>query len=251
MRNAASSIHFRDQWLRICRAPCTALMVLPLIACAALGATDYKFGMAYHNHGLYWQAKNSFVEGARAGNANAQNMLGWYWANGLGHLPKNIVNACNWYATAADKGLPDAINNLGACYEYPGFAQHDMNRAIALYTLAARKGNSKAQENLVRLGRPVPPADLTPRQPVKQEAPQPVRVVSQPQPVVREASQQPVSQDSSSGDKWVALAVAALNVFAASKGYGTAPAPVFIPPPAINVHCTSQMVGQTALTNCY
>ena len=85
MRNAASSIHFRDQWPRIGRAPCTALMVLPLIACAALGATDYKFGMAYHNHGLYWQAKNSFVERARAGNANAQNMLGWYWANGLGH----------------------------------------------------------------------------------------------------------------------------------------------------------------------
>ena len=66
------------------------------------------------------------------------------------------VDACNWYATAADKGLPDAINNLGACDQYPGFTQHDMNRAIALYTLAARKAIQRHRKIWFGSGVPFP-----------------------------------------------------------------------------------------------
>jgi len=252
-------------------------LVVPwLFACAALGTADYKTGMMYHKLGLYYPARNSFKIAAREGNAEAKNMLGWYWANGLGHLPKDIVNACNWYAEAADQGLPDAIYNLGACYEYPGFMQQDIKKATALYTSAARKGNVKAQESLARLGRPVPPSEVMPAKPAKQLAqaqvqqqaqqvlqqpsqpvsPQPVQQVAQQpaqqvsQPAVRQVSQQSVREESNAVNGLVELAVAILTVFAASKSYGTAPPPVFIPPPTINIHCTSQLVGRTtAFTN--
>jgi TPR repeat protein len=129
MRNAAG------------RALCTAMIVLPLVACAGLAAADYKVGMMDNNLGLTIPARNSFIKAAKGGNAEAKNMLGWYWANGLGHLPKDIIQACNWYAEAAVQGLADAIYNFGTCYEYPGFIQQDINKAIAQYTLAARKGN--------------------------------------------------------------------------------------------------------------
>ena len=301
MRNTAGLIGSLGPWLRSCRVFCTAATALALIACAALAASHYKLGMAYHHHGVYRLARNHFVQGARAGDPEAKNMLGWYRANGLGGLPKNVIQACDWYAEAAREGLADAINNLGACYEFPGFVQQDMTRAIDLYTLAARKGNANAQGNLVRLGRPVPTADLAPRkQPAvealsrqqaaeeqseteyeryvrcirglppaktadetaaignrcKQEAfsvretpPRPV-AATPPQPAARDEPEPAAREESSSEGAWLALATAVLNAFAASKGYGTAPPPVFVPPRAISVHCTTMVNGQMAFTNC-
>jgi hypothetical protein len=253
--------------------------------------------------GLELGARNSFVKAARGGNADAQNMLGWYWANGLGHLPKDTIQACNWYATAANQGHSDAINNLGACYEYPGFVQQDTNRAINLYALAASKGNVKAHENLMRLEasthtlqtaydncvhlfaatectelqqrlrmatQPQGPthdaiAAMTPTKssaPPKQEA----RVMTQtqvpaapPRSIIPDTPQQSSRVEGRSVD-WVGLATLALNIFAAAKGYNTAPGPVFIaprpvhaaPPPAsaVSVHCTSTSLGGTVMTNC-
>lgn len=252
---------FDAPYLRRCRGICAAFIALPLVACAALATSDYKAGLLYQDMGLSLGARNSFARAAKEGSAEAQNMMGWYWANGLGHLPKDTIQACNWYAEAADHGLPDAINNLAACYEYPGFIQQDMTKAVALYTLAARKGNPKAQQNLIRLGRPVPAADLAPQQPTKSAVQEPSKIaVSQPppvrqaaqQPVARQAPQQPPREDSGgSGGDWAAAAEAVLSIFVASKGYGTAPPPVFIPPRSITVHCNSQMLGQTAVSNCY
>jgi hypothetical protein len=229
--------------------------------------------MMDHDLGLYYLARINFTKAARAGKPEAQNMMGWYWANGLGHLPKDIVNACNWYAAAAEQGLADAMNNLGACYEYPGFMQQDIRKAITLYTSAARKGNVKARESLVRLERAVPPLDVVPPKPAKllaqsqaqqvvqppsqHASPQPVQQVAQQssqqasQPARRQISQQSVNEASNIGSGLADVAVALLTIFVASKGYGYSPPPVFIPPPTINVHCASQLVGQTTvLTNC-
>src|SRR5258705_12607918 len=98
MRNTIFFPRSRIRSARCRRALCVGLVVPWLFACAALGTADYKTGMMYHKLGLYYPARNSFKIAAREGNAEAKNMLGWYWANGLGHLPKDIVNACNWYA---------------------------------------------------------------------------------------------------------------------------------------------------------
>lgn len=65
------------------------------------------------------------------------------------------------FAEAAQQGEPAAWSNLGLVYERTG----KMGRAIDAYTLGARYGVYHAQQQLIRLGRDVPPADLyTPRQ---------------------------------------------------------------------------------------
>lgn len=70
-----------------------------------------------------------------------------------------------------------------------------------------------------------------------------------PQVVLRNELEQPANEKgSSSADGFAALAVAVLDAFAASKAYGTAPAPVFVPPSNINVHCTSQALGGGIVT---
>lgn len=60
------------------------------------------------------------------------------------------------FAEAAQQGEPAAWSNLGLVYERTG----KMGRAIDAYTLGARYGVYHAQQQLVRLGREVPPADL-------------------------------------------------------------------------------------------
>jgi hypothetical protein len=241
------------QGLRCCRVLVAALVVLSFCACASL---EYKTGMVDYKIGAYGPAVAYFNRAAKAGNPEAQNMLGWYWANGIGRTPKNVAQACNWYAKAADQGLPDAINNLALCYECPCIAQRDMNKAIALYTLAARKGNAKAQMSLARLGQPVPSADLVPRQPTKvTQEPVATYLVPQTAPQAAQAARGPPQLpegSESSGGGLAALgeiAEVAVAIFAASKSYSTTPTPVFIPPP-VSVHCTTQVLNQMALTNC-
>lgn len=52
--------------------------------------------------------------------------------------------------------VPGAWNNLGVVYQRTG----RLPQAIQAYTIAARYGDSVAQQNLVALGKPVPPTDL-------------------------------------------------------------------------------------------
>lgn len=218
------------------------IFLLPLAGCAT---AFYANGMADYKIGWYTDAVRQFSIAAKHGDAKAQNMLGWLYANGLG-TPKNLGTACSWYAEAAKQGLPDGINNLAACYESPAFIQQDTKKAIALYTLAARKGQPQAQASLIRLGQPVPATDSAPGEPAQPAAQQPVPQ-SPSAPVVRQAPQNSASASSNSGSAWAALAVLATQVFAASKGYATAPAPAFAPP----VHCVTSGTGQLAFTNCY
>src|ERR1700690_4109689 len=55
------------------------------------------------------------------------------------------------------QGDVTAISNMGWLYE---FCYHDTNQAAGYYTLAARKGSDYARVQLIRLGRPIPAADL-------------------------------------------------------------------------------------------
>jgi TPR repeat protein len=86
------------------RIACVAIIVLPLAACP-LSTRQYDSAMLDQKMGLDTLARVNFTRAAKAGNAEAQNMMGWYWANGLGGLPKSTVEACNWYAEAESQGL--------------------------------------------------------------------------------------------------------------------------------------------------
>lgn len=82
-------------------------------------------------------------------------------------LGMNLMNggnnqaAYNVFMQCANQGDPYCINNIGVMYEQGrigGYQQ--VENAVAQYALAARYGLPAAQQNLVRLGREVPPADL-------------------------------------------------------------------------------------------
>ena len=74
---------------------------------------------------------------------------------------KNYDKAHKLWTQAAQQGLPVAMNNLGALYEN---IYRDMNQAVGWYTLSARYGYPTAQVNLQRINKPIPSADLVPRQ---------------------------------------------------------------------------------------
>lgn len=73
----------------------------------------------------------------------------------------NYSAALAVYRQGASQGDPYCINNIGVMYEngqIDDLPQVEM--AVRQYQLAARYGLPNAQQNLVRLGREVPPADL-------------------------------------------------------------------------------------------
>lgn len=73
----------------------------------------------------------------------------------------NYQAAYNQFFACAQSGDPYCINNIGVMYD-KGYMQGGANpeTAIQYYTLAARYGVPVAQQNLIRHGQPVPPADL-------------------------------------------------------------------------------------------
>ena len=104
---------------------------------------------------------------AKAGNAAAQNNMGLIWEKGCPFpeapaysIPQSYTEAYNWFMLAATNGEPTAAYNLGRYHENGLGVEKDIGKAIAWYTLAARKGNEQARLRLTTLGQPVPPADL-------------------------------------------------------------------------------------------
>jgi len=73
--------------------------------------------------------------------------------------------AYNTFAQCANQGDSYCINNIGFMYER-GFMDvgADLDTAVHYYTLAARYGNTVAQNNLSLHGEPIPPVDLVVKQ---------------------------------------------------------------------------------------
>lgn len=73
--------------------------------------------------------------------------------------------AYNTFQACAEHGDSACINNIGYMYEN-GHMQGGPDKAVAIdwYTLAARYGQPVSQQNLMRLGAAIPPADLQPQQ---------------------------------------------------------------------------------------
>lgn len=70
---------------------------------------------------------------------------------------------CDTQRAVADRGELAGMIQLGRCYEQ-GLGNYpvDYDQAAQWFTLAARWGDSSAASNLIRIGRPVPTADLAP-----------------------------------------------------------------------------------------
>lgn len=97
----------------------------------------------YHRREQYKDSFPWVLQAAEQGDALSQNMLCVMYEIGKG-VEKDIEKSVYWCKTAADKGDPDAIYNLGRYY----YKQGQFEQAYELYKKAAEHGVSGAQNNI-------------------------------------------------------------------------------------------------------
>ena len=106
----------------------------------------YSPRLAYH-----WYSRS-----ALAGDADGQSNLGACYEHGFGcqqSYPKAVI----WYRRAAARNGATAMMNLGSCYRLGHGVPADRTEALRLFRLALEHGETRAAEEIVRLGEPVTP----------------------------------------------------------------------------------------------
>jgi uncharacterized RDD family membrane protein YckC len=109
-------------------------------------ATD-EDGWAAYNRGDYTTALRVFRALADRGDTDAQNNIGFMYANGQG-VATNYAEAVKWYRLAAEAGYAIAQSNLGAMYVDGKGVAKNYAEAARWYRLAAEQGNAIAQNML-------------------------------------------------------------------------------------------------------
>ena len=94
---------------------------------------------------------------AEKGDADAQNELGFAYANGEG-VVKNEAEAVKWYRKAADQGYARAQFNLGDMYGNGEGVPKSEAEAYKWYLLAGAQGDEYAKENISIIERNITPA---------------------------------------------------------------------------------------------
>lgn len=89
-----------------------------------------------------------FVKAAKAGDAEAQFLLGRSFERGEGTGKKDLKLAVRWYQRAAKAENGDALNNLGVLYSLGEGVKQNNKRAIAHFKRGAKAGNANAMFNL-------------------------------------------------------------------------------------------------------
>ena len=107
----------------------------------------YRSALDSYNRRNYTSAVESFRKAAENGHSDAQNYLGYCYANGQG-VSKDYEKAVEWYRMAANQGNASAQYNLGACYSNGNGVLTDSKVAFEWYQKSAAQGNASAQYNL-------------------------------------------------------------------------------------------------------
>jgi TPR repeat protein len=95
----------------------------------------------------YSKAAEWFQKAAIQGNAGSQLHLGIMFANGSG-VPKDTGIALEWYEKAAAQGNALAQYNVGVIYYKGEGVTRNINRAVEWFKTAAAQGDANAQYNL-------------------------------------------------------------------------------------------------------
>ena len=90
--------------------------------------------------GMKWLQKS-----ADQGHAPAQLQLSQFYRLAEFGLEENKEKAVKWCRLAAEQGDGDAINELGACYEFGFGVKKDVQKATEFYEESAQKGSSIGQ----------------------------------------------------------------------------------------------------------
>ena len=110
-------------------------------------AQDLDTGLKALREGKYSEALEHIRPLAEQDLAEAQNTLGFMYAQGRG-VSQDDEEAVKWYWLAADQGNAVAQYNLGVIYEQGRGVQQDHQEAVKWYRLAAVQGDAIAQFNL-------------------------------------------------------------------------------------------------------
>ena len=117
------------------------LLTFPLFSYAQ---ADFDSAVSALNKGDYEIALKKMLPLANAGNAKAQNMMGFMYFQGFG-VDQSYSEAVKWYRKSSDQGFADAQANLGLMYQVGQGVQQDFPTAFKLFQKAADQGYANAQ----------------------------------------------------------------------------------------------------------
>lgn len=131
----------------------TLIMAIVICTVPFPAHADIERGRDLMEKSQFAEAMREFLPAARAGNADAEELIGVMYALGLG-VPRDDRRAFEWYMRAAMKGHPGAQSGVGWYYEVGrGVEAPDLVRGYMWYVLSAIGGDPDAaisQEEIVK-----------------------------------------------------------------------------------------------------
>ena len=130
------------------------LIVALIMACAATAdaSAGFKEGANAYNTKNYSLAMKEIVPLAKAGNADAQHLLGLMYYMGRG-VAIDYRAALAWHRKAAEQGQADAQYVVGAMYYTGNAVSADPKQAVTWFRSAASQGHAEAQHALALMYR--------------------------------------------------------------------------------------------------
>jgi TPR repeat protein len=104
-------------------------------------------GATAYNNRNYAQAYRTILPLARAGNADAEHLLGLMYYMGRG-VQQDYKQALQWHRRAALQGKADAQYVVGAMYYTGNAVIQDHKQAVTWFRKAAEQGHADAQQVL-------------------------------------------------------------------------------------------------------
>ncbi|QPH53102.1 tetratricopeptide repeat protein [Pontivivens ytuae] len=140
---------------------------MPLFRAALMGAmlaasplfAEIERGRDLMEEGRFEEAMAEFLPAARAGNADAEELIGVMYAMGLG-VERDDMRAFDWYLRSAMKGHPGAQSGIGWYYEVGRGTPVDLVRAYMWYTLSAIGGDPDAAISLEEVVKKMTPEQI-------------------------------------------------------------------------------------------
>lgn len=123
-------------------------ILIALLLSTTAGFADIENARDLMESDKFEQAYAKLVPAAKAGNADAEELIGIMYAMGLG-VERDDMRAFEWYLRSSMKGHPGSQSAVGWYYEVGrGMPAPDLTRAYMWYTLSAIGGDPDAAISL-------------------------------------------------------------------------------------------------------
>ncbi|MEM8837584.1 MAG: tetratricopeptide repeat protein [Pseudomonadota bacterium] len=136
------------------RAGVSVFSAIAFVAVVALPFSGFALGYAAYSGRLQSDPQVArtqiLYEQAAAGDADAQNKLGWRYSRGVG-VHKSERRAFMWFTRSAEQGFAKAQYNLGLAYRHGRGTEKDYSKAAQWFWRAANRDLRLAKEALANL----------------------------------------------------------------------------------------------------